>query len=130
VLSGSAATLRADKLIAKAKKIAAQAWAIWRIWFKRPAPTGIPSRMRVAALFDCGSPAPMTGWAGSTGFVARRSAQNRVTSAATTDETDDEGKGVPGMKQSQAFRTRAANNPNDWLRMRLVAPEFHCGVPR
>ena len=23
-----------------------------------------------------------------------------------------------------------ASNPNDWLRTRLVAPEFHCGVPR
>jgi hypothetical protein len=22
------------------------------------------------------------------------------------------------------------SNPNDWLRTRLVAPEFHCGVPR
>src|SRR6266849_1826297 len=27
-------------------------------------------------------------------------------------------------------RTREASNPNDWLRTRLVAPEFHCGVPR
>jgi len=25
---------------------------------------------------------------------------------------------------------REASNPNDWLRTRLVAPEFHCGVPR
>jgi hypothetical protein len=30
---------------------AAQAWAICRIWFKRPGPTGIPSRRRLAALF-------------------------------------------------------------------------------
>jgi hypothetical protein len=37
---------------------------------------------------------------------------------------------VPGMKQSHEFRTREASNPNDWLRARLVAPEFHCGVPR
>jgi hypothetical protein len=50
--------------------------------------------------------------------------------AAVSDETDDEGRGVPGMKQSHEFRTREASNPNDWLRTRLVAPEFHCGVPR
>jgi hypothetical protein len=50
--------------------------------------------------------------------------------AAESDETDDEGRGVPGMKQSHEFWTREASNPNDWLRTRLVAPEFHCGVPR
>ena len=43
-----------------------------------------------------------------------------------SDETDDEGTGVHGMKQSHEFRTRKASNPNDWLRTRLVAPEFHC----
>jgi hypothetical protein len=36
--------------------------------------------------------------------------------AAVSDETDDEGRGVPGMKQSHEFRTREASNPNDWLR--------------
>ena len=46
-----------------------------------PGPTGIPSCIRFAALFHCGSPATMTGCAGSTGVVARRSSQNRVTSA-------------------------------------------------
>src|SRR3954454_16155897 len=50
--------------------------------------------------------------------------------AAVSDETDDEGRGVPGMKQSHEFRTREASNPNDWLRSRQVALEFHCGVPR
>jgi hypothetical protein len=49
---------------------------------------------------------------------------------SVSDETDDEGRGVPGMKQSHGFRTREASNPNDWLRTRLVALEFHCGVPR
>ena len=39
----------------------AQAWAICCTWFSKPAPTGIPSRIRVAALFHCGSPATMTG---------------------------------------------------------------------
>jgi len=34
------------------------------------------------------------------------------------------------MKQSHECRTREPSNPNDWLRTRLVAPEFHCGVPR
>src|SRR6266481_3589087 len=34
------------------------------------------------------------------------------------------------MKKSNEFRTREASNPNDWLRTRLVAPEFHCGVPK
>ena len=53
-----------------------------------------------------------------------------IVTAAVSDETDDEGRGVPGMKQSHEFRTREASNPNDWLRTRLVAPEFHCGVPR
>jgi len=47
-----------------------------------------------------------------------------------SDETDDEGRGAPGMKQSHGCRTREASNPNDWLRTRLIAPEFHCGVPR
>jgi hypothetical protein len=49
---------------------------------------------------------------------------------AVSDETDDEGRGAPEMKQSHEFRTREASNPNDWLRRRLVASEFHCGVPR
>jgi hypothetical protein len=40
---------------------AAQAWAIWRTWFIKPGPTGIPSCMRFFALFHCGSPATMTG---------------------------------------------------------------------
>ena len=44
--------------------------------------------------------------------------------AAVSDETDDEGRGVPGMKQSHEFRTREASNPNDWLRTRLVRPNF------
>jgi hypothetical protein len=45
--------------------------------------------------------------------------------AAMSDETDDEGTGVPGMKHSHQFRTREASNPNDWLRTRLVAVEIH-----
>jgi hypothetical protein len=45
--------------------------------------------------------------------------------ATVSDETDDEGRGVPGMKQSHEFRTRQASNPNDRLRTRLGAPEFH-----
>jgi len=66
-------------------------------------------------------------------LVAHRPATGAARSgmtAAVSDETDDEGRGVPGMKQSHEFRTREASNPNDWLRTRLVAPEFHCGVPR
>ena len=35
--------------------------------------------------------------------------------AEVSDETDDEGRGVPGTKQSHEFRTREASNPNDWL---------------
>jgi hypothetical protein len=42
--------------------------------------------------------------------------------AAVSDETDDEGRGVSGMKQSHEFLTREASNPNDWLRTRL--PNF------
>jgi len=34
------------------------------------------------------------------------------------------------MKQSHECRIREPSNPNDWLQTRLVAPEFHCGVPR
>jgi hypothetical protein len=66
-------------------------------------------------------------------LVAHRPATGAARSGMTatvSDETDDEGRGVPGMKQSHEFRTRKASNPNDWLRTRLVAPEFHCGVPR
>ena len=43
--------------------------------------------MRFAALFHCGSPATMTGWAGSTGVVARRSLHNRVTSALNSSRS-------------------------------------------
>jgi hypothetical protein len=42
----------------------------------------------------------------------------------------DEGRGAPGMKQSNECRTGEPGNPNDWLRPRLVAPEFYCDVPR
>ena len=50
--------------------------------------------------------------------------------AVVSDETGDEGRGAPGMKQRHECRTREPSNPNDWLRTRLVAPEFHCDVPR
>jgi len=50
--------------------------------------------------------------------------------AAVSDEIDDEGRGVAGMKQSHKFRARESSNPNDWLRTRLVAPELHYGVSR
>ena len=66
-------------------------------------------------------------------LVAHRPATGAARSgmtAAVSDETDDEGRGVPGMKQSHEFRTRKASNPNDWLRTRLVAAEFDCGAPR
>src|SRR6516164_11335050 len=62
-------------------------------------------------------------------LVAHRPATSAASSGMTateSDETDDEGTGVHGMKQSHEFRTRKASNPNDWLRTRLVAPEFHC----
>jgi hypothetical protein len=58
--------------------------------------------------------------------IAARSAMT----AAVSDETEYEGRGVPRMKQSHEFRTREASNPNDWGRTRLVAAEFHCGGPR
>src|SRR3954447_20963268 len=77
-------------------------------------------RRRSAAADVCGN------------FVAHRPATGAARSgmtAAVSDETD-EGRGVPGMKQSHEFRTRDASNPNDRLRTRPVAPEFHCGVPR
>jgi adenylate cyclase len=35
-----------------------------------------------------------------------------------------------GFEDLGEQRTREASNPNDWLRTRLVAPEFHCGVHR
>ena len=44
--------------------------------------------------------------------------------AAVSDETDDEGTGVPGMKHSHQFRTREASNPNDWLRTRRLPSLF------
>ena len=44
--------------------------------------------------------------------------------AAVLDETGDEGRFVPGMKQSYEFRTREASNPNDWLRTRWLRPNF------
>ena len=47
--------------------------------------------------------------------------------AAVSDETDGEGRGVPEMKQSHKFRTREASNPNEigcergWLRPNFIA---------
>ena len=35
--------------------------------------------------------------------------------------------GLLGRRMGNGFEV---SNPNDWLRTRLVAPEFHCGVPR
>ena len=58
----------------------ADACAICRTCPSRPGPTGMPSAIRFSAFFHCGSPATITGCAGSTGFVARRSPQNCATS--------------------------------------------------
>src|SRR5690348_1846605 len=44
--------------------------------------------------------------------------------AAVSDETDDECRGVPGMKQSPSSGPARRATRNDWLRTRLVAPEF------
>jgi hypothetical protein len=46
--------------------------------------------------------------------------------ATLSDETDDEGGGVPGMKQSHEFRTRKASNrtigcERGWFRPNFIA---------
>jgi hypothetical protein len=46
--------------------------------------------------------------------------------AAVSDETDDEGRGVPGMKQSHEFRTReratrTIGGERGWLRPNFIA---------
>ena len=49
--------------------------------------------------------------------------------AAVSDETDDEGRGVPGMKQSHEFRTReratrTIGGERGWLRPNFIAVDL------
>jgi len=60
-------------------------------------------------------------------LIARLQAPHRSgMTAAVSDETDDEGRGVPGMKQSHEFRTPRGEQPErlcerGWLRPNFIA---------